>query len=145
MNAVTKCARGGASPESHAPKAFRAVALLVSIACTGALATSAQESQAKHAITVKFDYDFTAVHACTPQATTKCVSEFIVYDISGTKPYKLFSIPAPAGASGPVAGISGDSQPLLFEPGKHLLGVTAKVADGGESNPYACTVWATIL
>ena len=109
---------------------------------TGACLAQAQSS--KHIIVVTFDYDFTAVPACSEKVTKKCIAKFIVYDISGEKPYKLFTIPVPAGATGKVKGISGESQPLLFESGKHLLGVSAQRDSGEESNPHATTVWATI-
>ena len=108
----------------------------------GACLAEAQSS--KHIIVVTFDYDFTAVPACSEKVTKKCITKFIVYDISGEKPYKLFTIPVPAGATGKVKGISGESQPLLFESGKHLLGVSAQRDSGEESNPHATTVWATI-
>jgi len=120
------------------------------IVCVAIIATAslAQEQPppppVKHTISVKFDYDFTSNHACSSDLKKKCVARFNVYDISGTKPYKLFTIPAPAGANGPVKEISGDSQPLLFEPGKHLLAVTAQFESGEESSPYACSVWVQI-
>ena len=104
----------------------------------------AQSEAPKHTITITFDYDFTAMHACSPKVTKKCVAKFIVYDISGDKPYKLFTIPVPADATGPVKGISGKSQPLLFESGKHKLAATAQNEKGEESSSYAATVWITI-
>jgi hypothetical protein len=104
----------------------------------------AQTQSPKHTIVVTFNYDFTAVPACSEKVTKKCIAKFIVYDISGEKPYKLFTIPVPAGASGKVKGISAESQPLLFESGKHLLGVSAQRENGEESNPHATTFWATI-
>ena len=104
----------------------------------------AQTQSPKHTIVVTFNYDFTAVPACSEKVTKKCIAKFIVYDISGEKPYKLFTIPVPAGASGKVKGISAESQPLLFESGKHLLGVSAQRESGEESNPHATTFWATI-
>jgi len=143
-------------------RAIRVIAKLAMIVACAAIAAGvcfaqgqAQSSQAqpqsepqsqtpKHTITVTFDYDFTALHACSPKVTKKCIAKFIVYDISGKKPYKLFTIPVPADASGPVKGISGVSQPLLFESGKHLLAVTAQKDSGEESSPYASSVWATI-
>ena len=82
--------------------------------------------------------------ACSQKVTKKCIAKFVVYDISGEKPYKLFTIPVPADASGAVKGISGESQPLLFEPGKHLIGVTAQKDSGEESSPFASAVWVTI-
>jgi hypothetical protein len=72
------------------------------------------------------------------------VARFNVYDISAEKPIKLFSIPARPGADGPVKGITGESQPLLFETGKHRFAVTAQMASGEESNPHACIVWASV-
>ena len=104
----------------------------------------AQTQSPKHTIVVTFNYDFTAVPACSEKVTKKCIAKFIVYDISGEKPYKLFTIPVPVGASGKVKGISAESQPLLFESGKHLLGVSAQRESGEESNPHATTFWATI-
>jgi hypothetical protein len=104
----------------------------------------AQAQSGKHTITVTFDYDFTVNHACSLTVITKCAVRFNVYDISGEKPFRLFSIPVPPGASGPVKGITEDSQPLLFETGKHLFAVTAQMASGEESNARACAVWAQV-
>ena len=121
------------------------VALLLPVASAIAGgACFAQTESPKHTIVVTFDYDFTAVPACSEKVTKKCIAKFVVYDISGEKPYKLFTIPVPAGATGKVKGISGESQPLLFESGKHLLGVSAQRESGQESNPHATTFWATI-
>ena len=125
---------------------FPVVALLLSVVAS-AIAGGvcfAQTQTPKHTIVVTFDYDFTAVPACSEKVTKKCIAKFVVYDISGEKPYKLFTIPVPAGATGKVKGISGESQPLLFESGKHLLGVSAQRENGEESNAHATTVWATI-
>jgi hypothetical protein len=104
----------------------------------------AQTQPVKHTIIVKFDYNFTATPACSQKVTKKCIAKFVVYDISGGKPYKLFEIPVPADASGAVKGISGESQPLLFESGKHLVAVTAQKDSGEESSPPAAAMWVTI-
>jgi hypothetical protein len=104
----------------------------------------AQTQPSKHTISVTFDYNFTATPACSQKVTKKCIAKFVVYDISGGKPYKLFTIPVPADASGAVKGISGESQPLLFEPGKHLIAVTAQKDSGEESSASASAVWVTI-
>jgi hypothetical protein len=104
----------------------------------------AQTQPPKHTISVKFDYNFTATPACSQKVTKKCIAKFVVYDISGGKPYKLFTIPVPADASGAVKGISGESQPLLFEPGKHLISVAAQKDSGEESSPPASAMWVTI-
>src|SRR5271165_1772569 len=66
----------------------------------------APAGSAQHSITVQFDYDFTKTPACTAKVTTACVQKFDVYDISGEKPYLLFSIPAPQNAQGMMKGIS---------------------------------------
>jgi hypothetical protein len=141
----TKSQRGGKMRD----RAIRAIAKLPMIGASAAIAAGvgfaqAQSQSPTHTITVTFDYDFTATHACSPKVTKKCIAKFIVYDISGKKPYKLFTIPVPADARGPVKGISGESQPLLFESGKHLLAVTAQKDSGEESSLQACSVWATI-
>ena len=120
------------------------IVVVVVASAIGAGACSAQTQPVKHTISVKFDYNFTATPACSQKVTKKCIAKFVVYDISGGKPYKLFEIPVPADASGAVKGISGESQPLLFESGKHLVGVTAQKDSGEESSPFASAVWVTI-
>ena len=143
----TECRRSwkaaGRAIHAFVACAFFAVAGIAS-ASLGTGICFAQSEAPKHAITITFDYDFTATHACSAKITKKCIAKFIVYDISGDKPYKLFTIPVPADATGPVKGISGQSQPLLFESGKHKLAVTAQNDKGEESSSYACTVWITI-
>ena len=124
-------------------RSLRIVVVIVASAI-GAGACSAQTQPVKHTISVKFDYNFTATPACSQKVTKKCIAKFVVYDISGGKPYKLFEIPVPADATGAVKGISGESQPLLFESGKHLVGVTAQKDSGEESSPFASAVWVTI-
>jgi hypothetical protein len=104
----------------------------------------AQTQPVKHTIVVKFDYSFAATPACSQKVTKKCIAKFVVYDISGGKPFKLFEIPVPADASGAVKGISGESQPLLFESGKHLVAVTAQKDSGEESSAPAAAMWVTI-
>jgi hypothetical protein len=127
-----------------ASRESRRVLLPCVIALITACACQAQTQSVKHTVTVTFDYDFTVNRACPPTVTKKCIARFIVYDISAGKPYKLFSIPAPPGAAGPVKGITGDSQPLLFETGKHLIAVTAQMASGEESNARSATAWAQV-
>src|SRR5580700_1268407 len=136
---VAICSRKPFPTRDRGSQRYCAFGLLVMCVVLNAPACFAQE-QPKHTISVTFDYDFTTMHACSKTLTKKCVVQFNVYDISGPKRYFLFSIPAPAGASGPVKGISGSSPSLLFEPGKHLLGIAAKTDNGDESNPSACSV-----
>jgi hypothetical protein len=91
-----------------------------------------------HTVTVKFDYDFTHTPLCNGKIKDACVSTFTVYDISGPKVYKLFSVPAPANAKGMMKGITATSPRMLFEVGKHRIGVSAVSASGKESPPVAC-------
>ena len=90
-----------------------------------------------HSINVIFDYDFKKTPACSPKGTSKtCVKQFNVYDISGGR-YKLFSIPAPEGATGVVKGITGKSPSRHFEPGTHFIAVAAENSSGVESDVNA--------
>ena len=95
---------------------------------------------ATHSITVQFDYDFTKTPACSTKVTTGCVNTFDVYDISGDKPYLLFSIPVPQNAQGVKKGITATSPRMLFAVGKHRIGVSARMPDGEKSPPRDCKV-----
>lgn len=122
------------------------VALILAAVVVSASTLRAQAAGSRHAITVKFVYDFAATPPCSPTITAKCVRQFALYDISGgvTKRIKLTSIPVPPDASRRAARISGTTPLLLFEPGKHLLAVVAQTPQGTESNPNDCTVWVEI-
>lgn len=102
----------------------------------------------EHTVTVTVTYDFSKTHACTAAITTKCIQQFVVYDISAgvdkSKRFTLFSVPPPAGATGIVNAITGTSPLLDFEFGKHLIAVIATEPDLSESFPTACTTWITI-
>ena len=95
---------------------------------------------AMHSITVQFDYDFGKTPACTAKVTTACIKTFDVYDISGEKPYLLFSIPVPANAQGLMKGIVATSPRMLFAIGKHRIGVSAQMPNGEKSPPRDCKV-----
>jgi hypothetical protein len=95
---------------------------------------------ALHSITVQFDYDFTKTPACAAKVTTACIKTFDVYDISGEKPYLLYSIPVPANAQGLMKGITATSPRMLFAIGKHRIGVSAQMANGEKSPPRDCKV-----
>jgi hypothetical protein len=95
---------------------------------------------AMHSITVHFDYDFTKTRACSAKVTTACVQTFDVYDISGEKPYLLFSIPAPQNAAGVMKGITATSPRMLFAIGRHRIGVSARMPSGEKSPPRDCKV-----
>jgi len=100
-----------------------------------------------HKITVKFDYDFTKTPSCAPpKVKDKCVVQFNVYDISAGEKNrsKLFSMPAPAGETKRVTGITATSPPRTFEPGRHLIGVSTQEPNGTESDPRGCTIWVDI-
>src|ERR1700747_836859 len=115
-------------------KSWPLVLVFIVAGAAGARPRWTQAQSPKHTIVVTFDYDFTAVPACSGKVSKKCIGKLVWYDISGVKPYKLFTIPVPAGATGKPKGISGESQPLLFESGKHLLGVSAQRDRGDEPN-----------
>jgi hypothetical protein len=93
---------------------------------------------AMHSITLNFDYDFTKTPACSEKVKKKCVAKFSVYDISGDKPYFLFSAPVPDGAHGLMKGITATSPRMLFAVGKHRIAVSAQEPDGKESSPRDC-------
>ena len=93
---------------------------------------------------MKFDYNFKKAPPCSEKETKDtCIKQFDVYDISGGK-FKLFTIPAPAGAKGAVKGISGTSPPRVFEAGTHYIAVTAENAAGTESSLGLCQTWVQI-
>jgi hypothetical protein len=93
---------------------------------------------AMHSITLTFDYDFTKTPACSENVKKQCVAKFSVYDISGDKPYFLFSAPVPDGAHGVMKGITATSPRMLFAVGKHRIAVSAQQPDGKESSPRDC-------
>jgi len=111
-------------------------------------APASTSAPAKHAITVHFDYDFKGTPACPQPKDKPCVEQFIVYDIwvgfSPDKRFKLFTVALPPDAKGAVKGITGTSPPLAFQPGKHLIAVTAEMPNKKESSPQACQFWLTI-
>lgn len=100
----------------------------------------APSGSAMHSITVQFDYDFTKTPACSTKVTTACVKAFDVYDISGDKPYLLFSVPVPQNAQGVMKGITATSPRTLFAIGKHRIGVSAQMPNGEKSPPRDCKV-----
>lgn len=110
--------------------------LLLSLFCGSVLV-----SQARHKITVKFDYDFRIIPACSQEAKMPCIQQFNFYDISAGIPkrVRLGSISAPSGASGLVKGIVGTSELLLFSHGKHMIAVSAQMPNGAESDLSGCT------
>ena len=97
-----------------------------------------------HTITFTFDYDFSITPACSPKITKACIQQFNFYDISQgiSKRVKLGSTSVPTGATGFRPGISGTTDPILFNSGRHLVAVSAQMPDGTESDLRKC---ATIV
>ena len=106
----------------------------------GVFAINAQKTPSTHTIRVTFNYNFAITPACSPSLTQKCVTRFNIYEISSgiAKSAKIGSIPVPANARGLVKGISGVSEPSLFNPGKHRIAVSAQMPDGTESDLRLC-------
>ena len=69
------------------------------------------------------------------------MQQFNFYEISPgiSDRVKLGSIPAPAHATGFVKGITGTTKPFLFTSGRHMVAVSAQMADGSESDLNQCT------
>jgi hypothetical protein len=100
----------------------------------------------KHRITFSFDYDFQASPPCSDKVKKKCVKLFVLYDLSAgiAKRTKLGTVAVPDHAAGLMKGISAMTDPILFNPGRHLIGVVAQMADGTESDYRKCTTIVTI-
>ena len=109
------------------------------------VAAVAGAATGQHTVAVTLNYDFTADGACSATVTKSCLQQFNIYDVTTGTPVKLFSITAPAGANGPVNGITGTSGQLSLKSGVHIFGATAQMADGTESNPNGSTATATTL
>lgn len=122
------------------------VVQLLTVVLASALTTGAQVTASKHKVTITFNYDFTNAPVCPAKTAKTCVQRFNLYDISAgvAKRTKLMSFPPPDGANGFKKGITVTTPPLLFEPGKHLLAVTAQMSKGDESDPNKCTTWVEI-
>jgi hypothetical protein len=119
---------------------------VLTIVLATVLTAGAQGTGSKHKISITFNYDFTQTPVCPAKTAKTCVTQFNLYDISAgvAKSTKLMSFPPPAGATGVVKDIKATTPPLLFEPGKHLLAVTAQMTKGDESDPNKCTIWVEI-
>lgn len=89
------------------------------------LAVPSEAGPGQHTLTVTLDYDFTADNACSASVTKGCLQQFNVYDITSGTPVKLFSFAAPAGATGPVNGITGTSGLITLHAGTHTFAATA--------------------
>jgi hypothetical protein len=98
-------------------------------------------SQSTHKITFTFDYDFRVTPACSPKVKQACVQQFNFYDISAGIPKrtKLGSLPVSAGATGLVKGITFTTESFLFNPGRHMVAVSAQMPNGTESDLRNCS------
>jgi len=134
------------SDDSQQERPLHARAHGIAALCLWLIAGQAKTPPATHTITVKFDYDFSKTPACTKKITRRCVDQFVVYDISAgvAQRTKLATIPLPDTKKGLVRGIEGTTPPLVFESGKHLIGVTAQGPNGFESDPRQITTWVEI-
>lgn len=104
-----------------------------------------QSAPKLHTLHVQFDYDFKRFHGCTEKNKKPCLKQFNVYNVTDTgRRILLFTIPARPGAKGEVKGITGDSKPLVFASGQHMIAVTANTDRGGESDLHACWTMVTI-
>lgn len=119
----------------------RLLTILFSLLCSRILAPQSNNSQSRHTLTFTFDYDFRIRPACSSQVKKDCVQKFNFYDISHgiEKKVPLGSLPAPAGATGLVKGISFTSQRRLFSSGKHKVAVAAELENGFESDLQKCS------
>jgi hypothetical protein len=124
----------------------RLAAILCAASVALALASPAptRATPGQHTLEVSLNYDFTADIACSASVTKACLLQFNIYDLTSGTPVKLFSFPAPPGATGPVTGITATSALLPMKSGIHTFGATAQMADGTESSPNACTATATV-
>jgi hypothetical protein len=130
------------SAAARRARRWRAVTALATAFMLATAATQATPGQ--HTLTVTFNYDFTTDNACSATVTKGCVLQFNVYDVTTGTPVKLFSVPAPAGSTSAVTGITGTSGLLPLKSGVHTFGATAQMADGTESSPNASTATATV-
>ncbi|HVB85623.1 MAG TPA: hypothetical protein VNK23_03030 [Candidatus Dormibacteraeota bacterium] len=120
-------------------------AVMLALVLSGAVPARSKEKAETHRITVKFNYDFDAMHACPVKNAAPCVQQFDVYNVTDTgKRILLFTIPAPKGAKNLMRGIRGTSKPLVFAPGEHMIEVTAVANDGKESKQGAWTTMVNI-
>ena len=122
---------------AHSP--LRCLPFLILASLVGAPAVSPKPS--RHTIRFVFSYDFSITPPCSSTVKEKCVRQFNFYEISPgiSNRVRLGSIPAPADATVFVKGITGTTKPFLFTSGKHMVAVSAQMADGSESDLSQCT------
>lgn len=103
-----------------------------------------QASTAQNTISVSLTYDFSVNNACATPAATGCLLQFNIYDVTvPASPARLFTIPAPLGATGAAVTVSGTGSATLKAGGRNF-GATAAMADGTESVMSAPTAVITV-
>jgi len=119
---------------------------LAAVILAGVNAGWGQTTSSKHKITLTFHYDFRATPACSEKVQKNCVVQFNVYDLSAGYKHrtKLYSIPVGAVNESGVKEITGTSPLILFETGKHLIGMAAQTPENLESDPRVCTTWVEV-
>jgi hypothetical protein len=110
--------------------------------------TFAAMAFAAQSVDLKFDYTFN-LPVCSTTITTNCIDHFEALDVTGANSILFFSVPAPAGASGTVSGITGKGPALAIVPlGTRTLSViaVAKDASGARitSDPNAASVSSVV-
>jgi hypothetical protein len=98
----------------------------------------------QNTILVSLTYDFSVNNACATPTATGCLLQFNIYDVTvPASPVKLFSVPAPASATGAAVTVSGTGSAAL-KAGGRSFGATAAMADGTESVMSAPTAVITV-
>lgn len=99
----------------------------------------------QHKVLVTFDYDFTIERPCKDKETGTCVKRFIIYDITDPNtPVKLFSIAVDPKVKKMEYRVKVESNLLQLSDGMRTFAATAQWANGGESDPNACTTTVAV-
>jgi hypothetical protein len=103
---------------------------------------ASQKNTVDNTITIKCNYDFSRVRACSPGITRRCVKDFVIFKKDGKSKWetKILTIPAPSGATEFINGITATIPAKNLKPGTYSLGVAAFGANGRQSESKA-KVW----
>jgi hypothetical protein len=113
----------------------------LAIVWAAALVAGAPGTGSKHKISITFNYDFTQTPVRRAKTANLRGAVQSVRHLGGSdEEQKIDVVPTTPGANGVVKGITVKTLVLLFEPGKHLLAVTAQMSKGDESDPSKCTI-----
>jgi len=105
--------------------------------------SAASAAPPDHTLSITFDYDFRPINSCKIKASKPCVTQFLLYDITGPKPVLLFTMNAPKGEKKARTGLTGSGSVPLTD-GLHTFALTAQLVTGEESDPTKCTATATV-